>query len=784
MPRIRPPKPEDHTPPTIEAPPTIEPKPKQTIPAPPPADALHGPGPNQWTWSKIRRIKWAHVYADLRHRLIGGINRRCNDRRPEGGLRYTRAQCRALERWARIFTYDKATRTVYLRTCVPPPDMAYAKEGGNAFPERVYVVADPAQKDAVIQRCFFDPCLGGYRGTAAVWRKLSTGFVNISRTDVHNVLSKVEVAQLRAPQRVQEPIPIPSTSRERLQVDLMDMRRFVKNNFKYKWLMVCIDHWSKYIWVVALKNKLAKTINSALLDHVLLRHGRFDIVHTDNGKEFNHLEKLVEGGWFQKVVRGEPYQSTSQGAVERANRTVREAILKYIAEHQCLLHYEYVQALPYLVWCYNNTRTKTTRVTPTNAFFNIDQPIDLQRLLGRNRVPSAIVRVDRPRAGVHLTEFDEYLLAVDLHTAFAMLVWIPMKGSKQGVFGYLDKRPQRSKKTSNVPRTRQKLVADAVRDDLCVVYGRVHTLYYRKDNKLLTYLTELRAGEATSGEKYIPSGGWIRDVCDERKLSDAARARTATITKKLIELRDRLERNDEARSDWARVVYAYNEENDLFTKFYRTSVRGGLLEHVGKKQKAAQRRMVDDYRRQLNRSLKRDCHMKVGSHVRVAMRLYKEYRKLFKGLEGTSLKHVGAISSWSRAVYRVTRIRRPTVARVVNQYGREWTVYGYEHDMLKTDRRVELSDREARLQIRKDTVFLRLDPKRRARYMLERVREAPEGQSPVYEQTPPNPVRHGLGVDCRDLLKIPQEIILAGDNTQPHERLVPKDPQGKKKKKS
>ncbi|CAG8598784.1 10363_t:CDS:2 [Paraglomus brasilianum] len=57
---------------------------------------------------------------------------------------------------------------------------------------------------------------------------------------------------------------------ERLQMDLVDLLSFAEHNDGYSYILTMIDVFSRYVWVIPLKDKEGSTINKKLARHGLL----------------------------------------------------------------------------------------------------------------------------------------------------------------------------------------------------------------------------------------------------------------------------------------------------------------------------------------------------------------------------------------------------------------------------------------------------------------------------------------------------------------------------------
>ena len=140
--------------------------------------------------------------------------------------------------------------------------------------------------------------------------------------------------------------------------DLADMQALSKENEGYKFLLLVIDTFSKYGWIVPLKDKKGETIVKALKEIFKESGRRPDKLWTDKGREF-----------FNKDVRDLVYLYATENEekssiVERWIRTMKEKMWKYFTDYNTN---KYIDVLPELVEDYNNTVHSSTKLTPTDA---------------------------------------------------------------------------------------------------------------------------------------------------------------------------------------------------------------------------------------------------------------------------------------------------------------------------------------------------------------------------------------------------------------------------------
>ena len=138
--------------------------------------------------------------------------------------------------------------------------------------------------------------------------------------------------------------------------DLADLSAFKDYNDGYTFLLLVIDTFSKYGYLIPLKNKKGKTVANALKD--IFKKRKPGKLWTDKGKEFYNkdVKDLVE------LYSTENEEKSS--IAERWVRTIKEKMWKYFTDNNT---YKYIDALPDLVEDYNNTVHSSTKLTPKEA---------------------------------------------------------------------------------------------------------------------------------------------------------------------------------------------------------------------------------------------------------------------------------------------------------------------------------------------------------------------------------------------------------------------------------
>ena len=150
--------------------------------------------------------------------------------------------------------------------------------------------------------------------------------------------------------------------------DLVEMQKFSKINKNYRYLLTCIDIFSKYAFVIPLKDKKGITIKNALQKIFNKRKPKF--LWTDNGKEFynNQVNDLLEKNNIKLYSTNNSEIKSS--VIERFNRTFKKMMYKKFTENNNAIFYNIIDKL---VNEYNNKYHRTIKMTPVEASKKINE---------------------------------------------------------------------------------------------------------------------------------------------------------------------------------------------------------------------------------------------------------------------------------------------------------------------------------------------------------------------------------------------------------------------------
>ena len=160
--------------------------------------------------------------------------------------------------------------------------------------------------------------------------------------------------------------------------DLADMQAFSKFNRGIKYLLAVIDVFSKYGYLIPLKDKKGKSVASAL--KTIFKERKPEKMWVDKGKEFYNkdVKELIE------LYSTENEEKSS--IVERWIRTMKEKMWKYFTDNNTSV---YIDILPDLVKDYNNTRHSSIKMTPVEASQKKNE-----LMVWRNLYPDRLKNID------------------------------------------------------------------------------------------------------------------------------------------------------------------------------------------------------------------------------------------------------------------------------------------------------------------------------------------------------------------------------------------------------
>ena len=222
--------------------------------------------------------------------------------------------------------------------------------------------------EAYLKDVYYDPeGTGSLGGVDRLYRKVKKegNAYGLTRKDLKKWLATQDTYTLHKPSRRKFPrnFYFADAIDQTWQMDLVELPRLAKFNRGYKFILTCIDVFSKFASVEPLKDKKGPTVAAALKE--IFDRGRIPTqIQSDKGKEF--LNKHVRDLFEEKAVHFFTTQNpdTKAAIVERFNRTLKERLFRHLTKTNGS---EYLNVLRRVVDGYNQSYHRTIRRTPASV---------------------------------------------------------------------------------------------------------------------------------------------------------------------------------------------------------------------------------------------------------------------------------------------------------------------------------------------------------------------------------------------------------------------------------
>jgi transposase InsO family protein len=161
------------------------------------------------------------------------------------------------------------------------------------------------------------------------------------------------------------------------QSDLMDMIKLSSYNDGVKYLMIIIDLFSRYLWILPLKSKTSKEVTD-VLNHFWLKEKRSpQLFQSDSGTEYKNrtLKSLLKSKNIHQLFS---LNETKSPYAERVIKTIKMKLYRYMLKN---FTNRYIDVLDDTVKSYNNTKHRMLGQTPISVNKNNETEVRLSQYL-------------------------------------------------------------------------------------------------------------------------------------------------------------------------------------------------------------------------------------------------------------------------------------------------------------------------------------------------------------------------------------------------------------------
>lgn len=226
---------------------------------------------------------------------------------------------------------------------------------GKLFDSLKREIVPREEIEGVLKKMYEDP-KHSRKNVDVFYANVNRYFGNITKADVGIFLNFQVSYQLTKKQNVKSKITRPIIAehpKERFMVDFIIYKDLSHWNSGFKYLLVCIDIFSKFVAIHATKTRTTGDILNGY-KYFIHTMGKPLIWNSDN--EFNTPEiiKFLEEKDIRPIFSS-PYNPKSQGYVERMNRTIKNMINLIFDNRNTK---RYIDAIPDIVYNINNCKLK------------------------------------------------------------------------------------------------------------------------------------------------------------------------------------------------------------------------------------------------------------------------------------------------------------------------------------------------------------------------------------------------------------------------------------------
>jgi len=206
------------------------------------------------------------------------------------------------------------------------------------------------------------------------------GRYNLSKYKLRKWLSSQEPYSLQRPYRRPQnrtSIVVAGID-DQWSADLMDVDKFAKYNDGYRYILVVIDVFSKYLWLRKLKDKKGEYVAKAY--ESIFNEGRKpNKIRTDKGQEF--CARAVQSVFQKEGIRHLYAQNEVKASIsERVIKTIKTKIYRYFTYKQSS---RYIDKLQSFADGYNHTIHSTIDIEPAKVRKRNEETVRLSTYLAR-----------------------------------------------------------------------------------------------------------------------------------------------------------------------------------------------------------------------------------------------------------------------------------------------------------------------------------------------------------------------------------------------------------------
>ena len=273
-----------------------------------------------------------------------------------------------------------------------------------------------ANQDRYLRKLYFSPGKSGsFSGITQFYDAVKRdGKYNLSKHMVEKWLrgNDVYTTTRKTTPKFLRPSVIVISVDETWEIDLADLSQFAKENDGYKYILMCIDVFSRYLWARPLRSKYAEEVVKQLRS--IINEGRKPrSVRSDSGHDVYNNEITRDIMIPFHIKQYVTHNELQANYVERVIKSIKSRLWRYFRHS---LKPRWVDILQDIVKSYNNTVHSSLGVTPASVNKENERWIRLdQAIIKKKKYPKYYAKIE-PR----MIEPKAYKFKLGIHVRMPM----------------------------------------------------------------------------------------------------------------------------------------------------------------------------------------------------------------------------------------------------------------------------------------------------------------------------------------------------------------------------
>lgn len=247
------------------------------------------------------------------------------------------------------------------------------------------IINNNDEKREIIKQFHENPIIGGHAGRNRLFFKIRAKYrwKNMSR-DIRNYVNQCHECQMnKAKTKNIEPMKITDTPGKSMDKIIIDTIGPLPKSFNGNhYAVTIVDDLTKYLVMIAIPNKEAKTVARAIFDNYILIYGPMRTIISDCGTEYvNQVSRELFQLFKINHKTSTPYRHQTLGSIERTHRVFNEYLRSYLKEES-----DWETNMKYFTFCYNITPHTTFNYQYTPFELTFGKKLQEIEMLNQNVV--------------------------------------------------------------------------------------------------------------------------------------------------------------------------------------------------------------------------------------------------------------------------------------------------------------------------------------------------------------------------------------------------------------